>query len=196
MLSKGSRKKLLEIARRSIAAQLENRRFEMGKIAEELKKIRATFVTLTKNKELRGCIGSLEARQTLVEDVRQNAITAAFGDPRFPPLSSREFAEIKIEISILTPPRDLEYSNAADLLAKLRAGKDGVILSSGWNSATFLPQVWKELQRKEEFLGSLCVKAGLPFNAWRSGKLKIQIYEAEKFGERLGKRIREKFAQF
>ncbi len=183
MFSKDSQKKLLAIARESIAARLENRKFEAGEVPEELKKVRATFLTLTKNEELRGCIGSLEARQSLVEDVRQNAVSAAFSDPRFSPLSSKEFADIKIEISILTPPRNLEYSNAADLLAKLRAGKDGVILTSEWNSATYLPQVWEDLPKKEEFLESLCAKAGLPLDAWRSGKLKIQIYEAEKFGE-------------
>ena len=183
MLSKNSQKKLLEIARQSIAARLENREFEMGEVAEELKKVRATFVTLTKNGELRGCIGNLAARYPLAKDVSRNAISAAFGDPRFPPLSREELPKVKIEISILTPPRDLSYSDAADLLVKLRTGRDGVILSSGWNSATFLPQVWKDLPQKEEFLESLCAKAGLPFDAWQSRELQIQVYEVEKFGE-------------
>ena len=184
MLSKDSRKKLLEIARESITARLENRQLEAGKAAEELKKSRATFVTLTKNEELRGCIGSLEAHQSIIKDISQNAISAAFADPRFPPLSPKELAEIKIEISILTPPQNLEYSDTEDLLTKLRIGIDGVILSSGWNSATFLPQVWEDLPKKEEFLESLCIKAGLPFNAWQSGKIKIQTYEVENFKER------------
>ena len=183
MLSKDSRKELLAIARESIAARLENNQFEVGKVDEELKKSRSTFVTLTKNGELRGYIGSLLAHYSLAKDVAQNAVSAAFSDPRFPPLSKSELAEIKIEISILTPPRNLKYSNAADLLAKLRAGKDGVIITSEWNSATYLPQVWEDLPKKKEFLESLCVKAGLPFNAWQSGKLKIEIYEVEKFEE-------------
>lgn len=142
-----------------------------------------TFVTLTMGGELRGCIGSLEARDSIVEGVKHNALNAAFRDPRFPALTKRELDRVHIEVSVLTDPKPLAYSDADDLLKKLRPGVDGVILRQGFAAATFLPQVWDQLPDKEEFLAHLCMKAGLPHDAWRKGKLEVQTYQVQYFEE-------------
>ena len=115
--------------------------------------------------------------------MRVNAINAAFRDPRFPPLSRDELNRIKIEVSILTNPRPLEYKDAQDLLAKLRPGIDGVIIKKGFHEATFLPQVWEQLPRKEDFLTHLCLKAGLDGDAWRRGDLEVSTYQVQAFEE-------------
>jgi AmmeMemoRadiSam system protein A len=142
-----------------------------------------TFVTLTINGQLRGCIGSLAARTTVVDGVRENAINAAFHDPRFSPLDQKELDAVQIEVSVLTEPVSLAYADAADLLAKIKAGIHGVILKKGYASATFLPQVWEQLPRPEDFLAHLCMKAGLPADQWRVGDLRIEVYQVQNFEE-------------
>lgn len=124
----------------------------------------ATFVTLNLNGSLRGCIGSLLPRRSLLEDLISNANAAAFSDPRFPPLNKGEFENIEIEISILTTPVVLDYANTVDLKRKINKEEDGVILKLGSNQATFLPQVWDQLPSFEEFFSHLCQKAGLGMN--------------------------------
>ncbi len=151
-------------------------------LAPALREPGAAFITLTIQHELRGCIGSLVARRPLAMDVQQNALAAAFEDPRFPPLTLDEFARIDLEISVLSSPEPLNYQGAEDLLKKLRPGIDGVILERGWNRATFLPQVWEQLPNPEEFLAHLCYKAGLPINAWHWSDIKVSTYQVEKFG--------------
>jgi AmmeMemoRadiSam system protein A len=141
------------------------------------------FVTLTKRGSLRGCIGFLEGRESVKDAVRHNAVNAAFNDPRFPPLDPSEVGDIDIEVSILSDPDPLPYEGAADLLARLRPGVDGVIISSGLHSATFLPQVWDQVPDKEEFLGHLCLKAGLRADAWRQGNLQVLVYQVQHFEE-------------
>jgi AmmeMemoRadiSam system protein A len=144
----------------------------------------AAFVTLhTRAGELRGCIGSLIARRPLVEDVRENALAAAFRDPRFPPLTEPELDDIVVEVSVLTEPVPLDYEDAEDLVRQLRPGVDGVILARGWNRGTFLPQVWEQLPAPEAFLEHLCLKAGLPPDAWRRMDLNISTYQVQKFEE-------------
>jgi AmmeMemoRadiSam system protein A len=146
----------------------------------------AAFVTLhTRAGELRGCIGSLMAHRPLVEDVRENALAAAFRDPRFPQVKAAELANIVIEVSVLTAPQPLDYDGPEDLIRKLRPNMDGVIIEHGWNRATFLPQVWEQLPSPEEFLGHLCYKAGLPSNAWRWPDLEVSIYQVEEFTEKV-----------
>ncbi len=146
----------------------------------------ATFVTLhTRDGELRGCIGSLMAHRPLVEDVRENALAAAFRDPRFPQMKAAELPNIVIEVSVLTAPQPLDYDGADDLIRKLRPHIDGVIIERGWNRATFLPQVWEQLPAPEEFLTHLCYKAGLPGNAWRWPDLEVSIYQVEEFAEKV-----------
>jgi len=142
----------------------------------------ASFVTLRIGGDLRGCIGSLVAYQPLKDDVRQNARAAAFEDPRFYPLSVREFEQVHIEVSVLSAPEPMPFSSREDALAKLRPGVDGVILSAGRHRATFLPQVWDELPDKEEFISHLLMKAGLPPTFW-DDSVRIERYTVTAFEE-------------
>ena len=142
-----------------------------------------TFVTLKHKGRLRGCIGSLSASDPLAEGVRRNAINAAFHDPRFSPLTEKELGQVEIEVSVLTEPQPLLFSDPEDLLRKLRPNVDGLIIRQGHASATFLPQVWEQLSKKEDFLGHLCLKAGLPRDAWKRGKLEVSTYQVQYFEE-------------
>jgi AmmeMemoRadiSam system protein A len=144
---------------------------------------RGTFVTLTINGTLRGCIGHIIPRESLIEGVRVNAMNAAFRDPRFRPLSQNEFDKIKVEVSILTEPKPLAYTDANDLLSKLRSGTDGLIIRKGYHQATFLPQVWEQLPDKKDFLTHLCLKAGLAGDAWAYDKLEVHTYQVQAFEE-------------
>lgn len=144
---------------------------------------RGTFVTLTLNGALRGCIGHILPQESLIEGVRVNAMNAAFRDPRFRPLSPNEFEKIKVEVSILTEPKPLPYTDANDLLAKLRPGTDGLIIRQGYHQATFLPQVWEQLPSKKDFLTHLCLKAGLAGDAWACEKLEVHTYQVQAFEE-------------
>jgi uncharacterized protein len=142
----------------------------------------ATFVTLTQDGHLRGCIGSLEARQPLDADVRANARAAAFGDPRFSPLRASELTRTRIEVSVLTPAVPLDFTNEADAVRKLRPGVDGVILEAQGRRATFLPQVWENLPEPHLFLNLLKQKAGLPADFW-APDVKLFIYGVQKWQE-------------
>lgn len=180
---------LVQLARQTIAEKLGQTAGGREDIANRLndetfQSKRGTFVTLTKNHQLRGCIGNLVPDKPLKEGVQENAVNAAFHDPRFPPLSAGELEQIELEVSLLTEPQPLEYKNADDLLAKLRPKVDGVILRKGMHSATFLPQVWDQLPEKEMFLSHLCMKAGLPGDAWKKGDLEILTYQVQYFEER------------
>lgn len=144
----------------------------------------AVFVTLrTKEGSLRGCIGSLIAYRTLYEDIVDNAIGSAFRDPRFPPLNITELPFIKIELSFLQEPHKLSYQDGADLLSKIVPYEDGIIIKYEDYQATFLPSVWDELPSREEFISRLCQKAGLESDFYKSGKLEVYTYKADKFGE-------------
>jgi len=142
----------------------------------------ATFVTLTRNGSLRGCIGSLEAWRPLADDVRENACSAAFRDPRFPPLSADELAEIRVEVSLLTPAEPMHFADESDALRQLRPGVDGLILSHGSHRATFLPQVWEQLPEPAVFLAHLKQKAGLRPDFW-SDDIALSRYRVEKWKE-------------
>ncbi|MBL8471856.1 MAG: AmmeMemoRadiSam system protein A [Rhodocyclaceae bacterium] len=126
----------------------------------------ATFVTLTQQGDLRGCIGSLEAYRSLREDVRENACAAAFHDRRFDPLTRAEFADTEVEVSLLGPAETMQVAGESDLLQQLRAGQDGLILSFEGRRATFLPQVWESLPVPGDFVRHLKRKAGLAENFW------------------------------
>jgi len=143
----------------------------------------ATFVTLRQDGALRGCIGSLEARRPLKDDVRANAVAAAFRDPRFAPLAVHEFHATTIEVSLLSASAALAFADERDALAQLRPGIDGVILEAGWRRATFLPQVWEQLPAPREFLAALKHKAGLPEDYW-SAEVRVARYTVTKFAER------------
>jgi len=143
----------------------------------------ASFVTLTKAGELRGCIGALEPYQPLAEDVREHAVAAALEDYRFPQVQESELKQIAIEISRLTVPVPLEYTTPEDLLGKLHPGMDGVILRDGFHRATFLPQVWEKIPDKAAFLSNLCYKMGASPNTWRRKHLEVLVYQVEEFHE-------------
>jgi AmmeMemoRadiSam system protein A len=145
---------------------------------------RGTFVCLKIDGQLRGCIGSLTAQGPIADGVRVNALGAAFQDSRFMPLSSEELPLVQIEVSVLTEPQPLVYRDAADLIAKIRPGVDGVIIRSGPASATFLPQVWEQLPESAAFLGHLCRKAGLNPDHWQHGPLKVLTYQVRYFTEK------------
>lgn len=144
---------------------------------------RGTFVTLTRDGDLRGCIGHIFPEETTLEGIRTNSINAAFRDPRFPPLTQDEWGRVKLEISILTNPQPIVFGDKDDLMAKLRPGVDGVIVKKGIQQATFLPQVWEQLPDKEDFLGHLCLKAGLPAEAWKKGQVDVSSYQVQAFRE-------------
>ena len=142
----------------------------------------ASFVTLTLDGALRGCIGSLEAHRPLGEDIEVNARAAAFDDPRFPPLSAAELPDTRIEISILSEPTPMQFTGREDALRQFRPGVDGVVLEYGPHRATFLPQVWEQLPEPEQFLAHLMIKAGLPAYFWSDG-IHLYRYNVEKYKE-------------
>jgi MEMO1 family protein len=121
----------------------------------------AAFVTLRRDGQLRGCIGSPVARRPLVEDVVDHAFNAAFRDPRFPKLHVLELAGLALSVSVLTPPEAMRFDDEADLLAQLRPGVDGLIIEDAGRRSLFLPNVWEEIRDKRRFLGALKQKAGL-----------------------------------
>ncbi len=155
----------------------------LGSLTPSLRAQGASFVTLTIGGSLRGCIGALEPYQPLAEDVREHAVAAALEDPRFPPVSAEEVDSIEIEVSRLTFPKDLTYTDAEDLLGRLHPHTDGVILRDGFRRATFLPQVWEKIPDKAEFLANLCYKMGEPPDTWRRKHLDVQVYQVEEFKE-------------
>lgn len=179
---------LLEIARKTIAEHLglsykPSTDLDAASRDTAFESRRGTFVTLKINDQLRGCIGNLLPDKPLIHSVRENAINAAFQDPRFAPLLKQEFKKIQIEVSLLTEPKPLDYKDGRDLLDKLRPHVDGVILRKGPYSSTFLPQVWQQLPDKRAFLEQLCMKAGLPADAWQKGDIEVLTYQVQYFEE-------------
>jgi AmmeMemoRadiSam system protein A len=142
----------------------------------------ASFVTLFHGGDLRGCIGSLHAKRLLRDDVRENAVNAAFHDPRFVPLVRAEFGATSIEVSLLSVSRMFRFASEGELLARLRPGVDGVTLEHGACRATFLPQVWATLPDPRAFLAELKRKAGMDTDFW-SAQLNVGLYEVTKWRE-------------
>ncbi|WP_455366757.1 AmmeMemoRadiSam system protein A [Kaarinaea lacus] len=181
------RQTLHEVARASIEYSLEHgsdahyeRTLNLDDFSLALQEQRATFVTLNINNELRGCIGTLEARHPLVIDVAHNARSAAFHDPRFGPVTNSEFDRLQIHISILGIPEPMSFGSEQDLIEQLRPGIDGLILSAVGRRGTFLPSVWESLKTPEEFFTHLKLKAGLPVNFW-SDDVEVERYTTESF---------------
>jgi len=172
-------KPLLKIARESIKSHLHGDKLIIDdNIKKKYSEKQACFVTLIINGGLRGCIGSLEAHQELWKDVVDNAINAGFNDYRFNPVSLNELKKIKIEISILTFPEKL---GIGEKVYDKIDNKMGIILKKGWNSATFLPQVWEQIPLKKQFLEQLSLKAGLGKDAWKDSE--ISFYRVESVEE-------------
>ncbi len=185
MLVESEQITLLELARSSIHNGLI-RSIPLKVVPLEypaaLQASRACFVTLTLEGALRGCIGHLEACQSLVEDVVENADNAAFKDPRFPMLTQQEYDRVEIHISVLSTPEPMPVSSQEDLLEKLRPGHDGIILQEGIHRGTFLPSVWEQLPTPELFIRQLKIKAGLPADYWSDG-IEFLRYHTESIEE-------------
>lgn len=175
------RRELLRIAKESIRQGLATGKpltVDATRLAENLQAERATFVTLHKGGELRGCIGTITACLPLAEDVAQRAYAAAFDDPRFPPVSAGEVEKLDISISILTPPEPMAFVSEEDLLGQIQPQVDGLILQAGYHKGVFLPSVWESLPDKREFLLQLKRKAGLPADYW-SDTVRVSRFHTE-----------------
>lgn len=174
-------KTLLSIARETIESSLFTKS-TTRESAPWLAQAGATFVTLTKNDELRGCIGSLEPARPLGEDVAQNAHGAAFRDPRFPAMSAAEWPQCRVEVSLLSTPKPVRFADETDLLAQIEAGTDGLIIEADGKRGTFLPQVWEDIEDKRAFLAHLIRKAGLPADT-RLTRCRLWRYRVRKWKE-------------
>ena len=175
------RKILLKTADDAIKHGLETGKtltLDLENYPEKLRKNGASFVTLKIDKKLKGCIGTLEAHRPLIQDVAQNAYSAAFRDPRFPPLTKEEYPKISKHISILSESSPISFTSEEDLLKQIHPGIDGLILSDKGYRGTFLPSVWESLPEPERFLQHLKLKAGLTQNHW-SDSLQIERYTVE-----------------
>ena len=183
MYNQQQRDQLLKLARDSISYGLKNSKaltIKVQNFEDELRQNRACFVTLHKNNQLRGCIGSLEAQRALVLDVCENAYSAAFRDLRFNRLQESEFDQLALSISVLTPSTEIDFDSEQDLLGKIQPGIDGLILQEGYHRGTFLPSVWEQLPDPAEFLQHLKIKAGLSANFW-SDTIRVSLYQTESF---------------
>ena len=174
-------KTLLSIARETIESSLFTKS-TTRESAPWLAQAGATFVTLTKNDELRGCIGSLEPARPIGEDVAQNAHGAAFRDPRFPAMSAAEWPQCRVEVSLLSTPKPVRFADETDLLAQIEAGTDGLIIEADGKRGTFLPQVWEDIEDKRAFLAHLIRKAGLPADT-RLTRCRLWRYRVRKWKE-------------
>jgi hypothetical protein len=172
---------LLRLARRAIAETL-GQPAGAAEAAAWLDEPGATFVTLTRQGELRGCIGTLIAERALREDVEANARAAAFRDPRFLPVTRQEFAEIRVEVSLLSALEPVAFENESQLLTRLRPGVDGVVLEYGRRRGTFLPQVWEQLPEPQAFVAHLKRKAGLAAGFWAQD-IRVSRYTVTKWRE-------------
>lgn len=179
-----TRRRLLGVARDAIGQRLAGRSVQVAVEDWPFTCARhgASFVTLTRDGELRGCIGTLEPREPLVTSVANNAVRAAFNDPRFTPLQPGELDEIAVAVSVLSPPVPMRFASQPDLLDQLRPGVDGLVLTCGRRRGTFLPSVWSQLPTPLEFLGGLKRKAGLSEHFW-SADIRVERYTTESFGE-------------
>lgn len=183
-LALNQQKILLDVAKASIQAGLGRPappNIDLQPFPEELKALRASFVTLELDGRLRGCIGSLNAVRPLAEDVLNNAYAAAFRDPRFPPVTAEELARLDIHISLLTPAEPMQFASEEDLLGQIQPGVDGLILEDQGRRGTFLPSVWESLPEVRSFLAHLKRKAGLPEDHW-SDTVRVWRYRTEVVG--------------
>lgn len=187
-LSEADRSNLIELAEDTIAYGLEAGRYRPVRaddFAPHLCRRAASFVSLYLHGQVRGCIGNLRASRPLVEDVAHNAYAAAFIDPRFEPVSWKEFLELHVEISLLSPLQSLQFENEAGLLDQLRPGVDGLVLEAGGYRATFLPKVWEHFPGPRAFVDQLKCKAGLAADYW-SEAVNVQRYTAHTFSSLKG----------
>ncbi|MFC1769105.1 AmmeMemoRadiSam system protein B [Nanoarchaeota archaeon] len=185
LLTLDERKFLLKLARDTIQEYLKTGnkpKVDKSKLTPALKKVQGCFVTLNIKQDLRGCIGTIIPQEELYKCVINNAINAAVNDGRFPEVELDELKDIKIEISVLTIPKKIDFKSGEDLKKKLTT-KDGVILKQGPYQSTYLPQVWEQLADPEEFLSSLCIKGNMDNDCWKDTKTEVSVYQAYVFEE-------------
>jgi len=186
-MNKEDKKYLLKIARRAIQKYFQDEgvfQVEKDELPQSLKEENGTFVTLWKNNKLRGCIGNLESEKPIYQSVIDNCLASALFDPRFTALKNDELNDIKIEISILSKLKKLSnFTDYDSFLKYLNKDKPGLLIKKGTYQATFLPQVWEDLNSAELFISHLCEKAGLEKNEWKKMDLEIYQYSAEVFKE-------------
>jgi AmmeMemoRadiSam system protein A len=183
MLSDSHRHFLKALAKKSITYGLKHKQplpIDLSALEDEFTVPRATFVTLHKHGQLRGCIGMLEATRALADDIAHNSYAAAFTDSRFPPVTEDELEDLSIHISILNPAELIYCTSEAELLTVLKPNIDGLILDDGMHKATFLPSVWESLPDPADFVHNLKVKAGLKEHYW-SNTLRAYRYTTESF---------------
>lgn len=181
LYTKTEQEQLLAIAKKSIEYGLNHHQpktIDLIKLPENLRKVRAVFVTLNKAKQLRGCIGTISATLPLAEEVANKAFSAAFQDPRFPPVQVNELEQLSISISVLSPPEAMQFTSEADLLEQIQPQKDGLVLEEKHHRGVFLPSVWEQLPDKKDFLKQLKHKAGLPVDYW-SDDIAVSRYYTE-----------------
>ncbi len=178
-------RQLLDIARRSIDAGLDGARMpsldaegRQGTLATQ----RGSFVTLTRNGELRGCMGVIESPRPLAQNTADCAFSAAFRDRRFNPLTSAEAGQICIEVSVLSEMEPFVVRDREDLLQQLQPAVDGLLMEDGRYRSIFLPQVWEKLDSVQAFLEHLLSKAGLPGDYW-SGTIRFSRFHVTSFSE-------------
>jgi AmmeMemoRadiSam system protein A len=169
---------MLRLARDAIAAWVERRPPLDVPHINALAAPGGAFVSLHARGELRGCIGHIEADEPLGAVIARCAVAACSDDPRFPPVSSAELSDLRIELSLLGPLEPIAGPGEIEI------GRHGLVVERGWHRGLLLPQVAIEWQwDAETFLAQTCHKAGLPTNAWREG-VRMWRFEAEIFGER------------
>jgi AmmeMemoRadiSam system protein A len=186
VLNKEEQGLCLKIARQALESAINHRslpEIDLETLPLPLQEEMASFVTLTIEGRLRGCIGTLQAYQPLANDVQEHAVAAGLQDFRFPNVQPDELDLIEIEVSVLSPQQPLDYDNPEDLVRKLRPDVDGVVLQDGFQKATFLPQVWEKLPDPDQFLSQLCMKMGAPPDLWRKKSLKVFTYQVQEFHE-------------
>ncbi len=177
---------LLRLARQAAEYAVQGQRMPRpapDSIPAELRRPGAAFVTVTRNDELRGCVGQVLSHKPLYESVIDAATGAATKDSRFSPISASELPLVHLHLSVLSDPRKLDYAGPQDLLEKLRPGVDGVVLSLGFRMATFLPKVWERMASKVEFMQLLSLKAGLNRNGWEAPEAVVSVYQTQDFEE-------------
>lgn len=181
------KKELLSISRKTLEAYLKTGNkltVDSSKLSSSLQKFQGCFVTLNKEGNLRGCVGSIMPQEEIYKCVIDNSISAAVNDPRFNPVTYNEVKNLEIEISLLSVPEKFEFNSTDELLQKLRPNIDGVILNKDMKTATFLPQVWEQISNKEDFLEQLCLKAGMEKTCYTDNSLEVYTYQALVFSEK------------
>jgi AmmeMemoRadiSam system protein A len=176
---------LLQLARGSVEYGLIHQRplpIQFDDLHPALAEPAATFTTLRSGGKLRGCCGTLEAKDPLARDVSRSAFQAAYRDTRFKPVGEAELEGIRLEVSVLSPLESIPVTDEADLLEQLTPGTDGLVIVEGLRRATFLPKVWESLPEPGQFLAQLKAKCGLPEDYW-SEQLEFLRYRTTTYAE-------------